>query len=78
MHAVVKWLYLLALVVWVGEVVFFSFVAAPALFRTFPVVDAGRAVGRNPRHHRGRRPAAELDETRAKAQGLLRALGRTT
>jgi uncharacterized membrane protein len=45
MHAVVKWLYLLALVVWVGEVVFFSFVAAPALFRTFPVVDAGRAVG---------------------------------
>ncbi len=45
MHAVVKWLYVLALVVWVGEVVFFSFVAAPALFRTFPPVEAGRAVG---------------------------------
>jgi hypothetical protein len=45
MHVVVKWLYLLALVVWVGEVVFFSFVAAPALFRTFPPVEAGRAVG---------------------------------
>ena len=45
MHVVVKWLYLLALVVWVGEVVFFSFVAAPALFGTFPAADAGRAVG---------------------------------
>ena len=45
MNIVVKWLYLLALVVWVGEVVFFSFVAAPALFGTFAPVDAGRAVG---------------------------------
>lgn len=45
MQAVVKWLYLAALIVWVGEVVFFSFVVAPALFRTFSTVDAGRAVG---------------------------------
>jgi len=45
MHAVVKWLYLLALIVWVGQVVFFSFVAAPALFRTLSTVEAGRAVG---------------------------------
>jgi uncharacterized membrane protein len=45
MQAVVKWFYLAALIVWVGEVVFFSFVVAPAMFRTFPTVDAGRAVG---------------------------------
>jgi hypothetical protein len=45
---VVKWLYLMALIVWVGQVVFFSFVAAPSLFRTFPTAagpEAGRAVG---------------------------------
>jgi len=40
-----KWLYLLALIVWVGEVVFFSFVVAPSIFGTFPPPDAGRAVG---------------------------------
>jgi len=45
MQAVVKWFYLVALIVWVGEIVFFSFVVAPALFRTLPSVDAGRAVG---------------------------------
>jgi uncharacterized membrane protein len=45
MHALVKWLYLLALIVWVGEVVFFSLVVAPAMFRAFPTADAGRAVG---------------------------------
>jgi len=45
MQAIVKWLYLAALIVWVGEVVFFSFVVAPALFRTLPTGDAGRAVG---------------------------------
>lgn len=41
----VKWLYLMALIVWLGEVIFFSFVGAPSLFRTFPVPEAGRAVG---------------------------------
>jgi hypothetical protein len=37
----------MALVVWVGEVVFFSFVVAPAIFRTFPppAVEAGRVIG---------------------------------
>jgi len=45
MVSVVKWLYLVALIVWVGEVVFFSFVTAPGLFRAFPAPDAGRAVG---------------------------------
>jgi uncharacterized membrane protein len=45
MHAIVKWLYLAALIVWLGEIVFFSFVVAPAIFRTLPTADAGRAVG---------------------------------
>ncbi|MBP1687185.1 MAG: hypothetical protein H6Q33_3328 [Deltaproteobacteria bacterium] len=45
MFAFVKWLYLVALIVWVGEVVFFSFVGAPSLFRTFTAPEAGRAVG---------------------------------
>jgi hypothetical protein len=39
-----RWLYLTALMVWVGEIVFFSFVVAPKVFRTFPAADAGRAV----------------------------------
>lgn len=45
MYTLIRSFYLLALVVWVGEIVFFSFVGAPAIFRTFPPVDAGRAVG---------------------------------
>jgi uncharacterized membrane protein len=45
MWALVRWLYLMALIVWVGEVVFFSFVVAPSLFRTFPTAQAGSAVG---------------------------------
>ena len=45
MQTFVRWLYLAALVVWVGEIVFFSFVVAPAVFRTFPTEEAGRAVG---------------------------------
>jgi uncharacterized membrane protein len=40
-----KSVYLLALVVWVGGVVFFSFVVAPAIFRAFPSETAGQAVG---------------------------------
>lgn len=36
--------HLLALVVWVGAVVFFSLVVAPALFRTLGPAEAGRAV----------------------------------
>jgi len=45
MQALAKWLYLAALIVWVGEIVFLSFVVAPSIFRTFPTADAGRAVG---------------------------------
>jgi uncharacterized membrane protein len=40
----VKLVHLLAGVVWVGGVVFFSFVAAPRLFQTLPREEAGRAV----------------------------------
>lgn len=45
MLTLVKWLYLMALIIWMGEVIFFSFVAAPSIFATFPPPDAGRAVG---------------------------------
>jgi uncharacterized membrane protein len=45
MHVFPKWLYLMALVIWLGAVVFFSFVTAPSLFRTFDAPQAGRAVG---------------------------------
>jgi hypothetical protein len=45
MLSFIKWLYLMALIIWLGEVVFFSFVAAPSIFATFPTPEAGRAVG---------------------------------
>lgn len=45
MLALVKWLYLMALIIWLGEVIFFSFVGAPSLFTTFPTPEAGKAVG---------------------------------
>jgi uncharacterized membrane protein len=47
MMALVRWLHLMALIVWIGEVVFFSFVVAPAIFRTFPppALEAGRVIG---------------------------------
>jgi uncharacterized membrane protein len=43
--SVVRFLYLLALGVWVGEVAFFSFVVAPSVFGVLPSSDAGRVVG---------------------------------
>ena len=45
MDGLLKFVFLAALVVWLGGVVFFSFVAAPAIFRVFPAAEAGRAVG---------------------------------
>lgn len=44
MLALLKWLYLMALIVWLGEVVFFSFVGAPSVFRALPPAEAGRVV----------------------------------
>jgi hypothetical protein len=45
MRTTVVWLYLLALVVWLGETVFLSFVVAPSIFRGFPPEEAGRVMG---------------------------------
>jgi len=44
-EVVLKFLYLIALIVWLGGIVFFSFIAAPAVFRTLPTQEAGRVVG---------------------------------
>jgi hypothetical protein len=43
--SLVRFLYLLALGVWIGEVAFFSFVVAPSVFGVLPSSDAGRVVG---------------------------------
>ncbi|MBV8208331.1 MAG: DUF4149 domain-containing protein [Acidobacteria bacterium] len=45
--AFLRFLMLLALVVWVGGLVFFSFVEAPALFRLVPAHLAGLVVARS-------------------------------
>ena len=39
--SLLKTLHVLALVVWVGEIVFFSFVAAPAIFGTLKAAESG-------------------------------------
>ena len=45
MIGVVRFLYLLALGLWVGEIVFFSFVVAPAVFGVLGPARAGDVVG---------------------------------
>ena len=40
-----KWVYVVALSVWLGQTIFFSFVVAPRVFGTMPVEEAGRVVG---------------------------------
>jgi uncharacterized membrane protein len=42
--ALLRFLHLLALGVWIGEIVFFSFVVAPTLFRTLDPNAAGQVV----------------------------------
>lgn len=42
---VVTTLYLLSLIVWIGGIVFFSFIGAPSIFKVLPPEYAGRAVG---------------------------------
>lgn len=44
MPAILRFLHLTGLVVWIGGIVFFSFVAAPALFGALPRDMAGRAT----------------------------------
>jgi uncharacterized membrane protein len=41
----ILFLYILALAVWLGEVVFFSFVVAPQVFSNLPAEQAGAVVG---------------------------------
>lgn len=41
----VVFVYVLALAVWTGEIVFFSFVVAPSVFGALPVEQAGAVVG---------------------------------
>src|SRR5438093_9875890 len=38
----IKWLYLVALAVWVGSIIFFSFVIAPTVFKVLKPEDAAR------------------------------------
>lgn len=45
MTTLAKWLYLLSLALWLGSIVFFSFVVAPAVFRSLPRAEAGRVLG---------------------------------
>ena len=40
----IRALYLLALAVWIGSIVFFSFVGAPSIFKSLPPEYAGKAV----------------------------------
>jgi uncharacterized membrane protein len=42
----VKWLYVLTLAVWIGSIVFFSFVVAPTVFKTLKPEDAGVLIRR--------------------------------
>ncbi len=45
MKIFIHYIHLLALVVWVGEITFFSFVAAPAIFGTLSKEMSGKVVG---------------------------------
>ncbi len=44
MTQTIKWLYLLVLAVWIGSIVFFSFVVAPAVFKTLGPQEAGQLI----------------------------------
>ncbi|HEB71511.1 MAG TPA: DUF4149 domain-containing protein, partial [Nitrospirae bacterium] len=45
MIMVFKYIHLLALVIWIGSVVFFSFIGAPSIFQTVDKKTAGDVVG---------------------------------
>lgn len=44
MTQTVKWVYLLVLAVWIGSIVFFSFVVAPTVFKTLAPHEAGQLI----------------------------------
>jgi uncharacterized membrane protein len=41
-----KFIHLMSIVVWLGMLIFFTFIAAPAIFRELPKETAGQVVGR--------------------------------
>ena len=45
MQTLINYIYLLSLVCWLGSVIFFSFVAAPGIFKTLEREKAGELVG---------------------------------
>lgn len=45
MLATIKFLHLMSLVVWLGGIIFFSFIAAPSIFKALPRETAGDVVG---------------------------------
>jgi len=45
MISAVKYLHLLSLIVWIGSMIFFSFIGAPAIFKTLDRHTAGDVVG---------------------------------
>ncbi|NQU09983.1 DUF4149 domain-containing protein [bacterium] len=46
MYVAIRWVYLVVLGVWIGSIVFFSFVAAPAIHRTLNPEQAGALLRR--------------------------------
>jgi uncharacterized membrane protein len=44
MH-VIRFIHLISLVVWVGSIIFFSFLAAPSIFKSLPRETAGDVIG---------------------------------
>ena len=42
----VKWLYLLTLAVWIGSIIFFSFIVTPTIFKTLKPDDAATLIRR--------------------------------
>ena len=44
MHSLLRYVLLLALVLWIGGIVFFSFIASPSVFKILPREQAGQVV----------------------------------
>jgi uncharacterized membrane protein len=44
MNVVLRFIYLLAIALWVGGMAFFSFIAAPSIFKVLPREEAGQVV----------------------------------
>ncbi len=72
MASVLRFLFLAGLCVWIGAIVFFSFVIAPALFQTLPPETAGRVLAVVfPRYYRLGLMAGAIAVPTAVALGLL-------